>query len=451
MKGRGPRGRRGRNRHGHTGRPRPKPKPPAQPTTTRRVSVPLSRAPYTVASGEVVPHYLTERDHPWLRDLLGEFDAFVNRPRRELEVQLRQCRFLRAHPIRGRARLASHVLFQLVGTRIAGDGLPAKTRLALFELAAQLHSPELALREIAGRLDLSPTHVANALFADLPEERLVKPLPPDLHPGSVALAANLALAQALVRRATFAEVRVAQRSRVLVRLVKLWGLLCRVKEFSRSGTVLEITGALARIRTTTRYGYAMARLLPLLPWCGSIDAEAAGTEPGTVPTEASEPNHFQLRARCRLGNQDLWFRVGAGDPLPAAREPKAFDSIVEERFAKEFRRAAPYLELIREPEPMPVAGGLVFPDFRIQDPHDPDHSCLVEIIGYWTEDYLRKKLSQLHSLPAVSPRRAGEPWILCVDEQRWYIECKRPEHMQIVWYRRRIDPELVLQAWLGME
>ena len=143
-----------------------------------------------MASGEVVPHYLTERDHPWLRDLLGEFDAFVNRPRRELEVQLRQCRFLRAHPIRGRARL--------------GDGLPAKTRLALFELAAQLHSPELALREIAGRLDISPTHVANALFADLPEERLVKPLPPDLHPGSVALAANLALAQALVRRATFA-------------------------------------------------------------------------------------------------------------------------------------------------------------------------------------------------------------------------------------------------------
>ena len=61
---------------------------------SKHASVPLSRAPYTVAGGEVVPHYLTERDHPWLRDLLGEFDAFVNRPRRKLEAQLHQCRFL---------------------------------------------------------------------------------------------------------------------------------------------------------------------------------------------------------------------------------------------------------------------------------------------------------------------------------------------------------------------
>jgi predicted nuclease of restriction endonuclease-like RecB superfamily len=420
--------------------------------------------PYSVVGGEAVPHYLTERDHPWLRKLLDEFDAFVEQPRRDLEVHLRRCGFLQGQPIRDRARLAGHVLFQLVGTKIADDCLPAETRLELFELAADLHPPELALKEIAERLGLTPTAVAQALFADLAEERLIQPVPPDLHPGAVALAANLAMAQALVRRATFAEVRVAQRSRALVRAAKLWGLLCVVKEFSRSGgTVLEITGALARMRTTTRYGYAMARLLPLLPWCGTepgSDAKGVVTDvtTGFEPEPGSVPNDFQLRARCRLGNQDLWFQVRAGDPLPAADEPKAFDSTLEERFAKEFRRAAPYLELVREPEPIPTDGGFLFPDFRIQDPHDPDHSCLVEIIGYWTEDYLRKKLAGLRSLAAAAggsrrggKHHGGEPWILCVDEQLWYVECNRPEHMQIVWYQRRIDPEQVLQAWLATE
>jgi len=423
--------------------------------TSRRASVPLGKTPYSVADGEVVPHYLRERDHVWLRNLLDAFQECAGRPRRDLEAHLRQCRFLREATARHHADLAVHVLLQLVGTRIDDRCLPPETRLELFTLAARMDPPDLALTEIGKRLGLMPGDVAQALFADLDEERLVQPVPEALNPGAVARAANLALAQALVRRATFAEVRVRQRSRAVVRMVKLLGLHCKVQEFSSAGgTVLEIRGVLAQLRTTTRYGHAIGRLLPLLPWCSAARTgffnSVVDTEPVSAPSApTTSTGDFQLRARCRLGNQDLWFRVRAGDPLPADPEPRPFDIKVEERFARDFCLAAPHLQLIREPEPIPVDSGFAFPDFRIQEPGSTDRSCLVEIIGYWTEDYLRKKVADLRSVSAAveAGSRPGEPWILCVDQRRWHVEHNRPEHMQVVWYQRWIDPEQVLRAW----
>jgi hypothetical protein len=45
---------------------------------------------YSVAGTVVIPHYLGEHDHPWLRVLLEEHERFIGRPQRELEVRLRE-------------------------------------------------------------------------------------------------------------------------------------------------------------------------------------------------------------------------------------------------------------------------------------------------------------------------------------------------------------------------
>ena len=44
---------------------------------------------YSVTGTLVVPHYLGEHDHPWLRVLLEEHERFIGRPQRELEARLR--------------------------------------------------------------------------------------------------------------------------------------------------------------------------------------------------------------------------------------------------------------------------------------------------------------------------------------------------------------------------
>lgn len=45
---------------------------------------------FSVAGTLVVPHFLGEHDHPWLRSLLEEHDRFVGRPQRDLDARLRQ-------------------------------------------------------------------------------------------------------------------------------------------------------------------------------------------------------------------------------------------------------------------------------------------------------------------------------------------------------------------------
>jgi predicted nuclease of restriction endonuclease-like RecB superfamily len=61
----------------------------------------------------------------------------------------------------------------------------------------------------------------------------------------------------------------------------------------------------------------------------------------------------------------------------------------------------------------------------------------VEIVGFWTRDYLESKLSRL--------RRAGVTrWLLCVDERRRCSDGDLPPDPRIVRYRSRIDPAAVL-------
>ena len=127
----------------------------------------------------------------------------------------------------------------------------------------------------------------------------------------------------------------------------------------------------------------------------------------------------------------------SGDPIAAGRELERFDSRIEARFAADFCRAAPDWDLIREPSPFAAADGLVFPDFELVHRRDPGRRWLLEIAGFWTKDYLDRKLEQL--------RTAGiGRFILCIDEKRGCGSEQAPAHAQLVRYRRRIDPASVL-------
>ena len=44
---------------------------------------------YRLVGNTVVPHFLGEADHPWLRTLLEERERFVGRPQREVDARLR--------------------------------------------------------------------------------------------------------------------------------------------------------------------------------------------------------------------------------------------------------------------------------------------------------------------------------------------------------------------------
>jgi uncharacterized protein len=390
--------------------------------------------------------YLGPQDEPWLRVLLGEMLRFEGRRRRELAERLAEPLPCEAPHFKRRA--AARTLFALWRHEPAGAPparapalpAPAELRAQLFE-AATGGTPAAITEAAAARLGLGPEALLDLLFADLPGERPVRaPVPPPT-PAEAMLRTNLAIAQAVLMRASRVELRVEGGVRPIVRLAKLRGLLCTIAEpIAQPGTVpgfpdppattplgkaelaprvgrpvLEISGPFSLFQHTLLYGRALAELLPHLTWCA----------------------RFELRAACALRGRLATVSFETGDPIFPAAPPVPFDSRLEERFARDIARLAPDWDLVREPEPLRAAGTLIFPDFLLRNRLHPRRRVLIEIVGFWTPQYLASKIEKLRQADAVC--------LLCIDEDRACALGDLPTHLPVLRFHRRLDAAAVLR------
>lgn len=371
---------------------------------------------YSVVGDAAVPHFLQENDHPWLRLLLDEWDRFVGRPQRELEARLREPPACDG-PLR-KWRQAAAVLARLWRSDLTGVVPARRARSLVFGEAARTPAAaEVVLAGVAGSLGVTARELQDSLFADLPGERLVAPPARRLSPGELALRANLSLAQALLFRATAVTIEAEGNARVLVRHAKLRGLICTVASRAEAtDAVLELSGPLTLFRRTLLYGRALGELVPLLAWC----------------------RRFRLGAECLLRGRRLTVNLGTADPIFPADEPRRFDSRLEERFAWDFGRLAPDWDILREPEPLRAGKALVFPDFALEHRRDPARRWLLEIVGFWTPEYLARKLADYRAARLSK-------LILCIDEDLKCAEGELPRGALVARFRRRVDAASVLR------
>ena len=363
--------------------------------------------------GRVLPAFLDARDVPWLRVLVEEVDRFRARPARELLERLRQPLPCATPPFKLRAAIA--VMLRLWKSELCAKVPPERARESLFcAAAAQDNSNRAAAFETTSQaLGLAPADIERTLFADLPSEKLVAAPASIPSANDIALRTNQVILRSLLFHARRVRIKAEGATRPLVRQAKLRGLLCSVSE--GNPPILDLSGPFTVFRHTLLYGRALGELIQFLPHCA----------------------YFKLRADCVLRGQAAFLDVQSGDPIFPAEEPKPFDSKLEERFARDFKRAAPDWDLVREPEPVPAGRTLIFPDFLLRHRLCPQRRFLVEILGFWSADYLVRKLALL--------RESGlGNLILCVDETRG--DALLPSDARIVRFRRRIDPRLVLAA-----
>jgi len=375
--------------------------------------LPESNIPCRIVGGRVLPAFLDARDVPWLRVLVEEVDRFRARPARELLERLRQPLPCATPPFKLRAAVA--VMLRLWKSELEAKVPPEKAREILFcAAAAQIESDRSAAFAAASRgLGVAPADIEHTLFADLPGEKLVCAPASIPSANDIALRTNQMILRSLLFHARRVRIKAEGATRPLVRQAKLRGLLCSVTH----GTppILDLSGPFTMFRHTLLYGRALGELVQFLPHCA----------------------HFKLRADCVLRGQSALLDVQSGDPIFPAEEPKPFDSKLEERFARDLKRTAPDWDLVREPEPVPAGRTLIFPDFLLRHRLCPQRRFLVEIVGFWSADYLLRKLALL--------REAGLPnLILCVDET--HGDDLLPSDARIVRFHRRIDPLQVLAA-----
>lgn len=369
---------------------------------------------YELDGENIVTHYMTPDDEGWLASLLEIGRRHVDLPRRDFEARLRD--ELPATAPRDAIPLAAHVTLGLCAGTLRSGVNPRSIRRDLFaERGRSLAKREDVVSRVAARLAITPGELDRCLLADLPSQRIVGRLPDELSARELMDRINLRLAQGFVARAHRVSLELEGHVRRVVQQATWQGLLCTVRGDDPARCRLDVSGPLAVLHATRLYARALASLVPVLPWC----------------------RRFKLEAGCRLRERVAIFRLDECDPIGRGVPPRRHDSRIEEAFEGDVRRLAPDWDVLREPQALPVAGTLVFPDFAIGPRMEPRSRVLVEIVGWWTRDYLETKLARLRAARC-------ERLIICLEE-RAGRNVGSVLGLDVVTFRRRVDAGRILQ------
>lgn len=197
---------------------------------------------------------------------------------------------------------------------------------------------------------------------------------------------NLALAQAVLYDATELHIRVWDHFATVFSYVKLFGLMHRIYPIDNRGERVSSTdladgyeaildGPASLFRQSRKYGIRMANFLPALPHCNRWTCEAKVL----ADEAADETRQFTLDHTAGLESH-----YSAGSQ---------FDSDLERTLATKWERATTDWELYREDDVFDLGTEVLLPDFAIE--HPDGRRAILEIVGFWTPEYLDAKLAKL--------------------------------------------------------
>jgi len=275
---------------------------------------------------------------------------------------------------------------------------PARARRAAFEAGEAVGvvtepDRERALTRAAERLGVDPDDVDRSLYADLPEREVVTAVDAEYTPETLVEQYNLSLAQTALFDAVSVRIRSNDPRRV-ISAVKRLRLMYEVRR-TDAGRVVEVTGPTTLFSNTRRYGTRFARLLRTVAGTAEWRLQA------TIDDDGSERE---------LTITDVDVSVPGVEPVADV----GFDSGVEADFAARFEALDLDWRLVREPEPLAAGAHVVVPDFAFEyAPGGRDSGrdgplgveapfrIFFEIMGFWTPEYVRKKLDRLADLEDV--------------------------------------------------
>jgi len=204
---------------------------------------------------------------------------------------------------------------------------------------------------------------------------------------------NLALAQAVLYDATEMHIRVWDSFATVFSYVKLFGLMHRIYPIDDAGNRVESTdvaegyeavldGAASLFLKSRKYGIRMANFLPALPLCDrwEMDAEILDETAGTTD-------------HCRTLHLD--YTDGLSSHYSAQSD---FDSDVERTLAQKWERSTTEWNLNREDDVLDLGAEVMLPDFAIE--HPDGRRAILEIMGFWTPEYLSEKLAKIREVDA---------------------------------------------------
>jgi predicted nuclease of restriction endonuclease-like RecB superfamily len=301
---------------------------------------------------------------------------------------------------------------------------PADLRKKLFQatekvgLPTTLEKRQRILENAASEIALTLENIEEYLYADLDDELILEKFDP---PSASELLEqyNLSLTQTLLFDSTELSFTASGNWQRLFHSVKKFGLIYEV--YQDDDFWVKIDGPASLFKLTKRYGVSIAKLLPFI---------------------VANPE-WTVRAKIlwKYTNEICNFKIESRKHSSLLRKPHlqpvTYDSAAEESFASQFQAVKSGWTLKREPVPIPAGNQVIIPDFSLER---AGLKVFMEIVGFWTEEYLMRKAEKLKQVEARM--------LLLVDEA---LACekltaleKRPQ-LYFIYYHDKIPLASILR------
>jgi uncharacterized protein len=342
---------------------------------------------YRMESGSIRPLFLDSRTTRILdsaQGLIRIFERHLGRTKGELDEAIKQYTAAQTgfRVLQGFAKI-------LMGFAEFEERTPTaqSLRAEIFERAAKAW-PVVRLKSLPHEIDrrmilsafaedrgLPPERIENDFYADLPERRRLAHLKFSGDAEDLIARYNLELARGLLYWAERISVDLEDSYQDVFRYIKLCRLMHVITRRDR-GYHLELDGPSSLLQGTTRYGLKMAIFLPALALCQSWRMEASIVKKG-------KRYLYSLDHRERLVSHFRRFPM--------------YDSRLERDFAmdfeKSFQRQAHNWRLDRADAVLSLSRNeVMIPDFTLRN--SAGREVYLEIVGFWTPEYLRKKIGK---------------------------------------------------------
>ncbi len=248
----------------------------------------------------------------------------------------------------------------------------------------QLFQPQTrgdVMQSVADELSISLEQVETTLLADRPASYILSDAGPERSPEGLLARYNLELARGVLYWANLVQIEVHSNYKDLWKYLKFFKLMFWVQS-QQDGYVIDLDGPISPfVSATMRYGRQFAAFLPALLLCEQWRMVAS-----------VRPPQLQTIGTYRLDH--------TSSLRTHFRQSGPFDSRLEADFARDFEEKFGSKRgkwtLTREDEVLVLGDTVMIPDFALTQ-KDSGHRILIELVGFWHPDYLRRKVEKVRA------------------------------------------------------
>ena len=301
---------------------------------------------------------------------------------------------------------------------------PVDLRRKIFQATQQAGLPttsktrQMLIESVASKMALTVEDFEEYMYSDLDDELVLEKF---LEPSASELLAeyNLSLTQTLLFNATELSFTSTGNWQYLFHAIKKFGLIYEV--YQDNGLWVKIDGPASLFKLTQRYGVGIAKLLPIIV----------------------SNSEWSVKAKVlwRFTNELCDFKLENQKHEALLKKPYlpilTYDSSIEKDFASHFQALTSGWVLKREPEPVTAGKQVIIPDFSLEK---ASVKIYVEIVGFWTEEYLLRKIEKLKQVEVKMLLLVNET-LAC---EKLSILEKRPQ-LDLIYYSDKISLAPILR------